>query len=93
VRKIVSAMALLFAFASSAEASTPTPHRSLRAGRPAAWCGWYMRSQVGGDPGPEYNLASAWAHYGANAGGPSVGTSSSGGTTSARLLATKMVIG
>jgi hypothetical protein len=43
-------------------------------GRPAAWCGWYMRSQVGADPGPEYNLARSWAHYGSNAGGPSVGT-------------------
>src|SRR5579864_6011716 len=43
-------------------------------GRPRAWCGWYMRSQVGSDPGPQYNLARSWAHYGANAGGPSVGT-------------------
>jgi hypothetical protein len=32
-----------------------------------------MRTQVGSDPGPTYNLARAWAHYGANAGGPSVG--------------------
>jgi hypothetical protein len=48
--------------------------RSGRGGRPAAWCGWYMRSQVGADPGPEYNLARSWAHYGSNAGGPSVGT-------------------
>lgn len=45
-----------------------------RGGRPAAWCGWYMRSQVGADPGPQYNLARSWAHYGSNAGGPSVGT-------------------
>jgi hypothetical protein len=48
--------------------------RSRSGGRPAAWCGWYMRSQVGADPGPEYNLARSWAHYGSNAGGPSVGT-------------------
>jgi hypothetical protein len=33
-----------------------------------------MRGQVGGDPGPEYNLARSWAHYGSNASGPSVGT-------------------
>jgi hypothetical protein len=33
-----------------------------------------MRGQVGADPGPEYNLARSWAHYGSNAGGPSVGT-------------------
>jgi hypothetical protein len=42
-------------------------------GRPRAWCGWYMRGQVAGDPGPTYNLARSWAHYGANAGGPRVG--------------------
>ena len=63
MHKIISAMALLCALASNTEA----------AGRPAAWCGWYMRSQVGSDPGPEYNLARAWAHYGANSGGPTVG--------------------
>lgn len=32
-----------------------------------------MRSQVGSDPGPNYNLARAWARYGSNAGGPTVG--------------------
>jgi hypothetical protein len=48
--------------------------RSRVGGRPAAWCGWYMRNQVGADPGPQYNLARSWAHYGSNAGGPSVGT-------------------
>ena len=48
--------------------------RARSGGRPAAWCGWYMRSQVGADPGPQYNLARSWAQYGSNAGGPSVGT-------------------
>ena len=72
MRRIISAMALLCAFASSTEARTEHHHRS-HAGRPAAWCGWYMRSQVGSDPGPEYNLARSWAHYGVNAGGPTVG--------------------
>jgi pyrimidine deaminase RibD-like protein len=32
-----------------------------------------MRGQVGADPGPSYNLARSWAHYGSDAGGPSVG--------------------
>ena len=32
--------------------------------RPAAWCGWEMRQLVGGEPGPEYNLARNWAHWG-----------------------------
>jgi hypothetical protein len=33
-------------------------------GRPSAWCGWEMRQLVSGDPGPEYNLARNWAHWG-----------------------------
>jgi len=117
MRRVVAASALLFAFASSAEARTHHHHYLQHAqgygdsgfangfgfssfeqssygqsgferstyrhasyggarvgGRPAAWCGWYMRSQVGADPGPQYNLARSWAHYGTNAGGPSVGT-------------------
>lgn len=36
--------------------------------RPAAWCGWEMRQLVGADPGPSYNLARNWAHWGH--GGP-----------------------
>jgi len=32
-----------------------------------------MRGQVGSDPGPSYNLARSWAHYGSDAGGPAVG--------------------
>ena len=125
MRRVVAASALLFAFATSAEARTHHQHyqhysshhyrhytqgygtqgfgsssfafgfgsssftnsgyehstyehsnygRVRSGGRPAAWCGWYMRSQVGADPGPQYNLARSWAHYGSNAGGPSVGT-------------------
>jgi hypothetical protein len=31
-------------------------------GRPARWCGWWMRTQKGG--GPEYNLARNWKHWG-----------------------------
>jgi hypothetical protein len=55
--------------------SAQTSYRTARVGgRPGAWCGWYMRQQVGADPGPQYNLARSWAHYGSNAGGPSVGT-------------------
>lgn len=121
MRRVVAASALLFAFATGAEARTQHHHyrhyahahyrqnagsfgyagfgsgsnvasglgygsyassgyerssygRARVGGRPAAWCGWYMRTQVGADPGPEYNLARSWAHYGTNAGGPSVGT-------------------
>jgi len=78
MRKIVAAIALAFcACASTAQARTHHhhgySHHGQYHGRPAAWCGWYMRTQVAGDPGPQYNLARAWAHYGSNAGGPSVG--------------------
>jgi len=41
-------------------------------GRPAAWCGWQMRQLVGSDPGPEYNLARNWTHWG-HAGPPGIG--------------------
>jgi len=36
--------------------------------RPAAWCGWEMRHLVSEDPGPAFNLARNWAHWGQ--GGP-----------------------
>jgi hypothetical protein len=39
-------------------------------GRPRAWCGWWMRTQLGG--GAEYNLATNWRHYG-RPSGPRVG--------------------
>ena len=42
-------------------------------GRPSAWCGWEMRRLVGGSPGPEYNLARNWAHWGRPANGPAPG--------------------
>ena len=40
--------------------------------RPSAWCGWYARQLVGQDPGPAFNLARNWAHWG-HATGPGVG--------------------
>ena len=42
-------------------------------GRPAAWCGWEMRQLVGRDPGPFYNLARNWSHWGSAASGPAPG--------------------
>jgi hypothetical protein len=41
-------------------------------GRPRAWCGWEMRQLVGSDPGPQFNLARNWAHWG-HAGPPGIG--------------------
>jgi hypothetical protein len=40
--------------------------------RPSAWCGWEMRHLVSSDPGPSYNLARNWAHWG-HGGAPGVG--------------------
>ena len=39
-------------------------YRGHIGGRPAAWCGWEMRQLVSGDPGPSFNLARNWAHWG-----------------------------
>ncbi len=47
-------------------------YRGGLGGRPSAWCGWEMRQLVGGDPGPQFNLARNWAHWG-RAGAPGVG--------------------
>ena len=77
MRILMAATAVLCLIGSSAEARSHHHHYAggdrHYAGRPSAWCGWYMRSQVGSDPGPSYNLARSWAHYGSNAGGPAVG--------------------
>jgi len=81
-RTIMAATAVFCLIGSNAQARSHHHHHHRHhhyagghhyAGRPAAWCGWYMRGQVGSDPGPSYNLARSWAHYGSNAGGPSVG--------------------
>ncbi len=47
--------------------------RSFADARPSAWCGWEMRQLVDGNPGPEYNLARNWAHWGRPASGPAPG--------------------
>lgn len=39
--------------------------------KPGRWCGWWMRTQLGG--GPEYNLARNWAKRGRALNGPRVG--------------------
>lgn len=49
-----------------------TQSRGGYGGRPRAWCGWEMRHLVSGDPGPSYNLARNWAHWG-HAGPAGVG--------------------
>jgi len=41
----------------------PAPRDPL-ADRPRAWCGWWLRHQVGRDPGPAFNRARNWARWG-----------------------------
>jgi hypothetical protein len=53
-------------------ASAPAAYGGAVGARPAAWCGWEMRQLVGGDPGPQYNLARNWSHWG-HAGPAGVG--------------------
>ena len=53
------------AYALAPATDTQTEARSGGYGaRPSAWCGWEMRHLVGQDPGPSYNLAANWAHWG-----------------------------
>ena len=52
--------------------AAPAAYHGSVGGRPSAWCGWEMRQLVGGDPGPSYNLARNWAHWG-HAGPAGVG--------------------
>jgi len=42
----------------------PSAYRGRDRGRPAAWCGWEMRRLVSSDPGPSFNLARNWEHWG-----------------------------
>jgi hypothetical protein len=53
-----------------------TGHLRVAAGhsdpRPAAWCGWWLRRQLG-VADRLYNLARAWVHYGSRANGPAPG--------------------
>src|SRR6516225_1046782 len=54
----------LFAFAAADIRSSAAVYRGRNQARPAAWCGWEMRRLVGVDPGPSFNPARNWAHWG-----------------------------
>jgi hypothetical protein len=71
---MLKSIVALIALAICAGLASPVDAKRLRHGagpafnhgalgpRPRAWCGWWMRSQLGG--GPAYNLAWNWRHYG-----------------------------
>ena len=76
-RLCAAALACALALVSSAaEARRFHHHRHHYAShhdyRPRAWCGWWMRQQLGVSD-PRFNLARAWAGYGRPASGPCVG--------------------
>ena len=55
----------------TARTTRTTAGRHSVGAKPARWCGWWMRTQLGG--GPEYNLARNWANRGRPLNGPRVG--------------------
>ena len=55
----------------TARTTRTTAGRYSVGAKPARWCGWWMRTQLGG--GPEYNLARNWANRGRPLNGPRVG--------------------
>lgn len=55
----------------TASTTRTTAGRYSVGAKPARWCGWWMRTQLGG--GPEYNLARNWANRGRPLNGPRVG--------------------
>ena len=72
MRAVVAALVVVLGATWGAEARGHRSH-GYSDGRPARWCGWFMRTQVGADPGPEFNLARSWARWGSPAGGPGIG--------------------
>lgn len=68
-KQLIASMVALLAVA-GAGATSAEAKRYMGDGRPSKWCGWWMRTQLGG--GPEYNLAANWRRYG-RASGPQVG--------------------
>ena len=73
-----SAGSRAYASAYASNATSRTSDYTSKAGyygygaRPSAWCGWEMRQLVSKDPGPDYNLARNWAHWG-HSGPPGIG--------------------
>jgi hypothetical protein len=79
MKAALASLCCVFALASAAMAHGhqrkhhSAPHQVGADARPHAWCGWWMRSQVGSDPGTSFNAARNWAHWGRAANGPAPG--------------------
>lgn len=59
-----------YAHSSRSRHASSARYAHASSGRPAKWCGWWMRTQKGG--GPELNLAVNWKNWG-HPTGPRVG--------------------
>jgi hypothetical protein len=59
-----------YAHSSRSRHASSARYAYASSGRPAKWCGWWMRTQKGG--GPELNLAANWKNWG-HPTGPRVG--------------------
>ena len=69
-KQLIASMVALLAVAGAGATSAEAKRYDGNGGRPGKWCGWWMRTQLGG--GAEYNLAANWKRYG-RASGPQVG--------------------
>jgi hypothetical protein len=74
IRAAVFACALLGTLATTADARTHRHYHQVGSqdARPRAWCGWWMRQQLG-VADRRFNLARSWASYGRPSAGPCVG--------------------
>lgn len=69
-KQLMASLVALLAVAGTGVSSAEAKRYDGVGGRPGKWCGWWMRTQLGG--GPEYNLARNWKRYG-RPSGPQVG--------------------
>src|SRR5690242_10780592 len=74
--RIVLAVAIAALLAAPSAEARDRHHQShnyvTRDARPRAWCGWWMRQQLG-VADRRFNLARSWASYGRPAPGPCIG--------------------
>ncbi len=70
MRRVILAAVLMLVTIAGVMPAEARRSRPSEEGRPGAWCGWWMRTQLGG--GPEFNLAANWKRWGRSSG-PQVG--------------------
>jgi hypothetical protein len=71
MRRVILAVTMLLVTLVGVMPAEARRSRPSEEGRPSQWCGWWMRTQLGG--GPEMNLAANWRSWGSRASGPQVG--------------------